>query len=707
MERTKKFTLATKDGCKRLLALFLVVILSCSFLGALISSNFGKVKVTTVKFDARGAAIDADLYVPLGVSDSDKLPAVITIHGGGVVKGVMKPFAEELSRRGFVVLNFNAYGQGLSEQPISDDAGQGANGYDARAFPLNGALDVVDYLRSLHYVDTNRIGIAGHSMGSRRAGLAAIYDCGYLNLNDILINTMCDTFNVKITAEEVNTPAEQLAAKYLDKAQLAHFEHLKEEATEYYNSRVKSICLLGSNANLVNPIQPVTVGGHEVERNCQVNIGVITGSYDTGYWAFNKEENTKKAWFTGGKDAEMSKWYLLDDANASSVVGGDFDTLSVLNDSAFSQAVENRSVRMWKLNPETHSKNFFSVKTTADTVKYFEQTLKFNGGDLGAAGTHPIPASSSIWFFRSVLNCIAMFAMIALTFPLVGLLTKGEYFAACIAPEPAKRGFNPKTFWLFSVLTVAFTFISIYIANAKGMAFFPTTKFWPLSSTSGIALLFVGFLAISSAIMLLIYTFLANRSGEKNCFSGLNVKIGTTPVLKSLLMSLIILAIMYGSLLVIEYLFFQDYRFWMMSFSDMQVVHWAVALRYAIYFLPIFLLTGATTNYAVRSDIPMWKDTLITVVVGSLGVWACCLINILLAMTSFNGTLFSSFICSYSMLFFVPTTVYISRKTYNLTHSIWLGAFMNTFILAWSIVSANGLADGYYGQTIFNAIFGV
>ena len=239
------------------------------------------------------------------------------------------------------------------------------------------------------------------------------------------------------------------------------------------------------------------------------------------------------------------------------------------------------------------------------------------------------------------------------------------------------------------------------------MAFFPTTKFWPLSGTSGIALLFVGFLAISSAIMLIIYAVLSRRAGEKNCFGVLNVKIGVAPVLKSLLLALIITALMYISLLIIEYLFCQDYRLWMMSFGEMQVVHWAVALRYAIYFLPIFLLTGATTNYAVRSDIPAWKDTLISVIVGSLGVWLCCLINILLAATSFNGTLFSSFICSYAMLLFVPVTVYISRKTYNMTHSIWLGAFMNTMILAWSIVASNGLADGYYGQTIFNAIFGV
>ena len=117
----KKLSLKTKEGCWRLLAIFLAVILLSSFAARMISSDAGEIKISRVTYDSRGATVDADLYYPAGTSDKDKLPAVLVAHGGGVAKGVVQGIAEELARRGFVVLNVDAYGAGLSEEPLYDD----------------------------------------------------------------------------------------------------------------------------------------------------------------------------------------------------------------------------------------------------------------------------------------------------------------------------------------------------------------------------------------------------------------------------------------------------------------------------------------------------------------------------------------------------------------------------------------------------------
>ena len=134
--------------------------------------------------------------------------------------------------------------------------------------------------------------------------------------------------------------------------------------------------------------------------------------------------------------------------------------------------------------------------------------------------------------------------------------------------------------------------------------------------------------------------------------------------------------------MVIEYLFAQDYRGWMTVFSDMKGEYWVIGLRYVVFIFPMYLIMGAAINFTVRNDIPQWKDTLITVITNSLGIWICCLINILLAKTSYDGTLFSSFICSYQFLLCVPLTVYISRKLYNMTKNIWTGAALNSSLLS-------------------------
>ena len=212
MENVKKkfFSFKTPEGCKRLLFLFLALIILFSAVARLIASDFGNVKITRVYFDSRGAMIEADLYYPAGTSDEDKLPAVLLAHGGGVTNGNMKGFAEELARRGFVVLNVNSYGVGLSEQPVNDDGGQGIHGFDRKATPA-GMIDALNYVRTLKFVDQTRVGMAGHSNGSRRSGYAAMMDCGYLTFNDTMLNVLYNEFGVSISEVDIYKDADLIA----------------------------------------------------------------------------------------------------------------------------------------------------------------------------------------------------------------------------------------------------------------------------------------------------------------------------------------------------------------------------------------------------------------------------------------------------------------------------------------------------------------
>lgn len=111
----EKFSLKKKSGCFRTLSVCIIVILLSGFIAHLMSTDMGRVKVTRLTLDVRGASVDADLYYPAGTSSADKLPAVVIAHGGGVSKGVTQGLAEEYARRGYVVLNSSAFGAGISE----------------------------------------------------------------------------------------------------------------------------------------------------------------------------------------------------------------------------------------------------------------------------------------------------------------------------------------------------------------------------------------------------------------------------------------------------------------------------------------------------------------------------------------------------------------------------------------------------------------
>ena len=447
MENVKKkfFSFKTPEGCKRLLFLFLALIILFSAVARLIASDFGNVKITRVYFDSRGAMIEADLYYPAGTSDEDKLPAVLLAHGGGVTNGNMKGFAEELARRGFVVLNVNSYGVGLSEQPVNDDGGQGIHGFDRKATPA-GMIDALNYVRTLKFVDQTRVGMAGHSNGSRRSGYAAMMDCGYLTFNDTMLNVLYNEFGVSISEVDIYKDADLIAQENLDATEFKFYEKIRDEQRAEYDTKLKSLCLIGSDAELITIAQTVEVAGHEVVRNCQVNFGIVTGLYDPNYNGYIHSDDAKENWYTGGADVELETWYVLDDETSTSETLGKIYETSVTDNVQLQEAIDNRSTRIVSFNAETHSKNFFSTQTTADVVKYFEQTLGYNCGELSDPTTTPLDVNNSVFMWREYLNTFAMLSMVMMCIALAGTLLGTKFFAPCVAtPYRGSLGVFNKT----------------------------------------------------------------------------------------------------------------------------------------------------------------------------------------------------------------------------------------------------------------------
>lgn len=669
--------------------LFLVLLLLCGLGARLVSTAGVSVKISRVTLDARGGTIDADLYYPMGTSDSDKLPAVLVGHGGGVGNGVVKGYAEELARRGFVVLNVNAYGMGMSENPPSDEAGIGVEVYQRVGTP-HGMLDAVEFIRTLKFVDQTRIGMVGHSLGSIRNAYAAMMDCGYLTLNDRLINILYDVFGQTFTQEEITQDADALAAQRLNADQLAYYQLLREECAEEYNTRIRSVCLIGYSPNLnsVLQLQTVEVAGYEITRNCQVNMGMIAGEYDDTHRTFYTHDATKANWYTGGENAQLEMWYTLDDNAQTNSILGSFSDLSIVDNEELRNAIDERTSRICMLNPESHSKNFFSSDTTEDMIHYMEETLNYNRGDLTDSSTVPLDASNIIFFWRELLNGIAMVLMVCVLIAAASVLVKGEFFAACVAgPLTGTAGVNKREYWLFGALSIVIGFLSIWTVNNLFVPSLPFISVLPIQTWWLTALLIV-LLGAGSAILLAVFWFKSKKSGDFSALKGLHFPMGLRAVAKTVLLSAMLLALGYLTLMVTEYLFNEDYRLWMAVFTEMKVEYWRYIWRYTLVLLPFFLLIGASTNYTLRQDLPAWADTLITVIMNSAGVWLCCLVNYIIM--SNTGDPWNSFISTYSVLLFVPLTVYVTRKMYKVTHSIWLGALVNSMLISWSMISANG-----------------
>lgn len=130
----------------------------------------GGIEVRDVRIPVEGGSELAGLlYVPAGATEASPAPAVLAVHGYINSRETQSGFAIEFARRGMVVLALDQSGHGFSDPPAF------ANGF--------GGPPALDWLRSLPFVDPERIGLEGHSMGGWASlAAAAAHPDGYRSL---------------------------------------------------------------------------------------------------------------------------------------------------------------------------------------------------------------------------------------------------------------------------------------------------------------------------------------------------------------------------------------------------------------------------------------------------------------------------------------------------------------------------------------------
>tara|TARA_B100000212_G_scaffold84471_1_gene61371 strand:- start:2830 stop:4674 length:1845 start_codon:yes stop_codon:yes gene_type:complete len=163
----------------RLLISLASLILFFSFLASLILTSFGSVEVKSLRLDTgKGQYIVYDLFRPKSAKSKSKAPFIAIIPGFQRSKEALSNIAIELSRRGYVVALIDPYAQGLSSSSLSTRAAT-TQGYGMFAL----VEDVHD--GAFDFVDIDKIGATGHSMG----GNAAIRGANFFGKQAIQNNT--------------------------------------------------------------------------------------------------------------------------------------------------------------------------------------------------------------------------------------------------------------------------------------------------------------------------------------------------------------------------------------------------------------------------------------------------------------------------------------------------------------------------------------
>lgn len=228
-----------------LLIIFVVGSTVCMVFANNIQKDSGTIEIIDGKIDAEGAYLTYKLYKPKTASASSKAPAVLLLHGYQNDHETCAAYAIELARRGAVVLCLDEYGHGSSTIGLmnrgyvnhvvkvnygNDSKQDGTyldiagtqryrllmnfsnlsffNDYYSKDSSGNSIIDsscggsiAYKYMSQLNYVDSSRLAISGHSMGtwsswsvaaeyanSDIAPKAIVLQCGELFRNSVYDN---------------------------------------------------------------------------------------------------------------------------------------------------------------------------------------------------------------------------------------------------------------------------------------------------------------------------------------------------------------------------------------------------------------------------------------------------------------------------------------------------------------------------------------
>lgn len=148
-------------------AICLIILVGATVIASLAQRDFGKVNVTNVTYPNFNAIpVRAKLFRPVGATQDNPVPGVVYIHGYQNNRETSDAYCIELARRGFVVLNIDAIGRGNSGIPNDIN--------DSDFDETYGGQTSLEYLRALPFVDADRTGMMGHSLGAEMAYTVAL-----------------------------------------------------------------------------------------------------------------------------------------------------------------------------------------------------------------------------------------------------------------------------------------------------------------------------------------------------------------------------------------------------------------------------------------------------------------------------------------------------------------------------------------------------
>lgn len=660
-----------KDGLKsyftknKVAVIFLIVCLAVIFLSSFIASgiqsdgwtvevtdlrdetNTGTKDVVTVVDDVetvktetiKGKVVSGILFKPKAASADNPLPAVVLTHGYLNNREMQLQNAIELARRGFVVLTVDREGHGNYENSGSTSA----------LIATNGLYDSAKYVYNLDYVDKDKIGISGHSMGGMTTSAVLAQDVQLGLVSAGLIQSYDDFYGA---GEDVSVG------------------FLKSQDDEFFYTT-------NENGGTLSREWLTTTEAKKYIGNASLEGDVVNGGIYINGVLTDIADGT-------AADSAFRVIYEIDGIHPQvhySVEGAE----AVTNFFYTAFGVPNGFEYISESNQTWWVKEMFSL---IGLIAFFALIFPM------------VSLLLRVPFFRTLKG------------KQVATEDGTLVWVDNALPEvkPLKGIQKNLTYWLGAIGIALFSGFTINsICTEYGDKWFPNTQLYPQDTTNWVAMWAVC-VALFSVAVILFFWFVngainkirykeQGSSYTENPFASARLQSGFGGLVKTFVLALTVVGLLLALLFLNWAIWKVDFRIWTFAVKVFDLgVLLPTIVRYSVFFGIFFIVSAIfNENYRVK-NLPEWASILINVFFNIFGV----LLVVAIQYGTFTTTgemwqpeMALGYIVLFPMIPILAIATVISRRMTAKTGNIWLGAFINT-ILFTLITCSNTAASFAY-----------
>lgn len=606
-------TIRKKRVTTKFWLLISVLLIIISMFGAFFTqTSGGKVTIRHFKLiTGGGLELNAEIYIPNDASPTHKLPLIVAQHGSQHNLEMQDMDMVELARRGFVVISGDTYGQG-SSSPTSTVKQLGAN-------PAGSVVELVEYACSnLSFIDTDKIGLVGHSMGAAMVTRSMTY-------------------------------------------------YMQQEITGKGPQRIKAVCEQGYDPTYT----PITFPGVTGQFFANTNWCVIAGKYDEFFFK-QPDVGNDPARILESKAALT--WVQQVDKNAKGPVENGKYYSGPINGKDY--------MRVYWAIPANHPLEIFSSKSAYAVIDFFYQTLGVPAGHAKIGANDQIwqikQFFNAIGLIGLLLFMYPFACLIIDGIPFFGTLKKKELPAA----PPLNTGTSKAIYWIGWAISASLPgLLAMPIMNTWiGKGSLAPTVVTPWFGQGGSVEIAIWACITSVCIFAVFFIgwfFYGRKHGAT--IDSWGVKSSWSDFGKSVLLATMVFGSVCLILFIADFFLIVDFRFWLIAFRVFTANKVLYLLAFAPAFIFFYCINTILVNGVNRVEgMKDWQVTLISCIGNVISIVILLTLQFVIYFNTTPHTFPFNAMRTHNMYPFVvlvPIATIITRKFYKKTGSIYAGSF--------------------------------